>query len=104
MFLVFFFIALKVVLTVAFFMGGAWLMAEYFPIFAKQVLVMSDGTMVEFLGEWTAKVLRVIAKVSAKFLAVCFEWLEVLGFDFESVKESLKEMEDAADEAADAAS
>lgn len=96
-----FLVVLKVVFTVAFIMGCAWLMAEYFPIFAVKIAHMADGTFFDSFGEWIAKGLKAIAKYSGKFLKVCFEWLEVLGFDFKEIKESIKDIDlDAAEDAA----
>lgn len=96
-----FFIVLKVVLAVAFVMGCAWLMAEYFPILAVKIAHMADGTFMDSIGEWIAKGLKTMGKYAGKFLKVCFEWLEVLGFDFKEIKESIKDIDlDAAEDAA----
>ncbi|MBM3617590.1 MAG: hypothetical protein FJX23_03495 [Alphaproteobacteria bacterium] len=96
-----FFIVLKVVLTVAIIMGCAWLLAEYSPIIGREIAQMADGTWFESIGDWIHKGLKAIGRYSGKFLKVCFEWLEVLGFDFKELKESIKDID--LDEAADAA-
>lgn len=96
-----FLIVLKIAITVAFVMGTAWIMAEYLPVLATKIIHLSNGTWADFIGEWAAKVMRVMAKYAGKFLNVCFEWLDFLGVEFKKYND---EMGDKAEDAAQASS
>lgn len=84
-------ILFNIALTIAFAMGCCWLLAEYLPVIADYARDAGNGTSVEFLGDWIAKALLVIAKYAGIVLNVMIEWLKVIGIDLESLKATVEE-------------